>query len=221
MAEALVNPKQSALATMAERLNIEPQKLHKTLKNTVFKNASDEEMLSLVVVANEHGLNPLTREIFAFPDKGGIKPMVSVDGWIKIMNQHPRFNGIRFNIQVDDKGGPLACDAFIYVKGREHPTVITEFYSECKRNTEPWNKYPFRMLRWKALSQGARVAFGFAGFGSDEETSEDVEPEIKTVLEGETEAPNAIELFGDSIPDGTDTNEVPEVAGEQVEANLE
>jgi alkylhydroperoxidase/carboxymuconolactone decarboxylase family protein YurZ len=52
---------------MASRCNVDPAKLHQTLKNTVFKGATDEEMLALVVTANTYGLNPLVRELFAFP----------------------------------------------------------------------------------------------------------------------------------------------------------
>ena len=143
MANALTEKKQSALAAMAERLSIEPAKLHKTLKQTVFKNASDEEMVALVVVANEHGLNPLCREIYAFPGRGGgIVPVISVDGWIRIMNSHPKFNGIHFHTNIDEKGAPVSIACTIWVKGRDNPTVITEFMSECKRNTEPWQQYP-------------------------------------------------------------------------------
>lgn len=66
----LFQPRASALAVMAGRFNVEPDKLLGTLKNTVFKGASNDELLALVVVANEYGLNPLTKEIYAFPAKG-------------------------------------------------------------------------------------------------------------------------------------------------------
>ena len=70
-------PKQSALAVMAGKYNVEPAKLLETLKNTVFRGASNDELLALVVVSNEYGLNPLTKEIYAFPAKGGgIVPVV-------------------------------------------------------------------------------------------------------------------------------------------------
>ena len=76
------NNKTGALQLMAERMNLEPAKLPKALKDTVFKNASDDELLALVVVANEHKLNPFTKEIYAFPSRGGgIVPIISVDGW--------------------------------------------------------------------------------------------------------------------------------------------
>lgn len=204
MASPAKEQKESALSVMAERLNLEPAKLLKTLKNTVFRNASDEEMVALVVVANEHHLNPLTREIYAFPGRGGgIVPVISIDGWIRIMNTHPKFNGVAFQMGVDDKGAPVTCACTIWVKGRDNPTVITEFFSECQRNTETWKQYPHRMLRHKALAQGVRTAFGFAGYHGDDAppVSEEKSQGAKPVF-NEEDSPDSIELFGNDAPPG-------------------
>ncbi len=67
-----------------------------TLKNTAFKggNVTDEQFTALLIVANQYGLNPWTKEIYAFPDKGGIVPVVGVDGWARIINEHPQFDGM-------------------------------------------------------------------------------------------------------------------------------
>lgn len=163
--------KASALAVMAGKYNVEPGKLLDTLKNTVFKNATNDELLALVVVSNEYGLNPLTKEIYAFPAKGGgIVPVVSIDGWIRMMNDHPQFDGIDYQFEHDEQGRLIACTAIIYRKDRSHPTRVTEYLAECRRNTEPW-KMERRMLRHKATIQGARVAFGFSGITDEDEAA--------------------------------------------------
>jgi phage recombination protein Bet len=160
--------KPSALATMAGKFNVDPAKLLSTLKNTVFKGASDDELMSLVIVANEYGLNPLTKEIYAFPAKGGgIVPVVSIDGWLRMMNDHPQFDGIEFEFCESD-GKLISCTAMIYRKDRKHPTSVTEYLGECRRNTDPW-KMEHRMLRHKATIQCARVAFGFSGITDEDE----------------------------------------------------
>jgi phage recombination protein Bet len=160
--------KPSALATMASKFNVDPSKLLGTLKNTVFKGASDDELMSLVIVANEYGLNPLTKEIYAFPAKGGgIVPVVSIDGWLRMMNDHPQFDGIEFEFCETD-GKLISCTAMIYRKDRKHPTSVTEYLSECRRGTDPW-KMEHRMLRHKATIQCARVAFGFSGITDEDE----------------------------------------------------
>lgn len=155
---------------MASRFNVEPEKLLTTLKDTVFKGATNSELLALVVVANEYGLNPLTKEIYAFPAKGGgIAPIVSIDGWISMVNRQPQLDGLTITVSPD--GEEATCR--IYVKNRTHPVEVTEYKSECFRNSEPWKQMPKRMLRHKALIQAARVAFGFSGI-YDEEEAQDI-----------------------------------------------
>lgn len=161
--------KASALQLMAGKYSVEPKKLLETLKNTVFRGASDDELVALVVVANEYGLNPLCKEIYAFPAKGGgIVPVVSIDGWIRMMNDHPQFDGIDYEFEHDEQGKLIACTSVIYRKDRAKPVRVTEYMVECRRNTEPW-KMEHRMLRHKATIQGARVAFGFSGITDEDE----------------------------------------------------
>lgn len=164
------NTRPSALAVMAGRLNIEPEKLMTTLKATVFKNANDSEIAALVLVSNEYSLNPFLKEIYAFPAKGGgIVPIVSVDGWNKMLLRQPDFDGIEFAMAFDEEGMPVSCEATIYVKSRSKPVKITEYFSECYRKTDPWENMPRRMLRNRTLCQASRVAFGFSGIYHEDE----------------------------------------------------
>jgi phage recombination protein Bet len=146
-----------------------------TLKNTAFKGANqvtDAQMVALLIVANQYGLNPFTRELYAFPDKGGIVPIVSVDGWARIINEHPMFDGMDFD-QTDD-----FCTCIMYRKDRSHPVKVTEWMSECKRdNAQPWKTHPKRMLRHKSLIQCARLAFGFVGIYDQDEAERIIEAE--------------------------------------------
>lgn len=171
-------PQATALQMMAERLNVSSATLKGTLMNTVFKGAKDDEFVALVIVANEYQLNPLTKEIYAFPAKGGgIVPVISVDGWNTIMNRHPMFDGIEFKDIPDQNGDLLAIESIIYRKDRTRPIKVIEYLDECKRSTEPWKMMPARMLRHKALIQGARLAFGFSGvYDADDVEIGDIGP---------------------------------------------
>ncbi|WP_372845468.1 phage recombination protein Bet [Psychrobacter sp.] len=157
----------SQLAVMSENLNmksVDIGSLYQTLKTTVFKDAKDDnEFAALMVVANQYGLNPFTKEIYAFAKGGKVTPIVSVDGWARLVNDNPQCDGIQFE-QDDDSA---VCK--IYRKDRSHPTIVTEYLAECKMNTEPWKKYPKRMLRHKAFIQCARMAFGFSGIYDEDE----------------------------------------------------
>lgn len=161
----------SALNIMGARLSVDPIKLMATLKATVFKNATDDELLALVVVANEYRLNPLTKEIYAFPAKGGgIVPVVSIDGWVSMVNDHPAMDGMEFEEHHDD-GKLAAITCKLWRKDRSRPIQVTEHLSECKRPTDPW-KMEHRMLRHKALMQCARYAFGFSGVTDEDEAAD-------------------------------------------------
>lgn len=167
----------SSLATkLAERFGMDANpEIIDVLKKTAFKgDVSDAQMGALLVVANQYGLNPWVKEIYAFPDKGSIVPVVGVDGWARIVNDHPQFNGAEFDIA--DDGSKVTCT--IYRKDREHPTRVTEYLAECKRETQPWKSHPRRMLRHKAFMQCGRLAFGFTGIYDRDEAESIVEKDM-------------------------------------------
>jgi len=176
--------KPSVLDLMASQYNVDRAKLLETLKETAFKGATEPQLIALCVVAGQYNLNPFLKEIYAFPAKGGgIVPVVGVDGWIKMTNAAPGFDGITFAFAGE--GDDLECTATIHIKGRSHPVQVTEYLSECHRNTDPWNTCPRRMLRHKALIQCARVAFGFSGIHDPDEAGEivDIQAEVTPVPE--------------------------------------
>ncbi len=169
----------NALSTLSKNLSAkfgmgEEANVLDTLKATAFKGqVSDAQMTALLIVANQYGLNPWTKEIYAFPDKNnGIVPVVGVDGWSRIMNDHPDFDGMDF--EQDDE----SCTCRIYRKGRSHPIQVTEYMSECKRSVGPWTTHPKRMLRHKAMIQCARLAFGFVGIYDEDEAARITEKDM-------------------------------------------
>lgn len=165
------------MAQFAGKFNVDPDKMKGTLKATAFKTGkndpevSDEQLMALIIVSQQYNLNPFTKEIYAFPDnKGGIIPMVPIDGWIRIINEHPQLDAIEFRDSAeggDEHNAWIECS--ITRKDRSKPVVVREYFAECKRNTGPWQSHPRRMLRHKALIQCARVAFGFAGIHDPDE----------------------------------------------------
>jgi phage recombination protein Bet len=221
--QIIVAPQQkpSALAVMASRCNVDPAKLHSTLKNTFFKGATDDELLALVVTANTYGLNPMLKELYAFPAKGGgIVPVVSIDGWISMVNNHPSMDGMEFEEHKNEQGKLESTTCKIWRKDRSRPIAVTEYLSECKRNTEPW-KMEHRMLRHKSMMQCARYAFGFSGI-KDEDEARDISGQVQIISGAKPEIvsgakpvfrPRAVEPedIEDDIPMGEPVQEVQSV----------
>lgn len=191
---AVVQPV-SLVQKFASRYSVDSDKLLTTLKATAFKQRdntviSNEQMMALLVVADQYKLNPFTKEIYAFPDKSGIVPVVSVDGWARIINEHPQFNGAEFAYSEKTMDSPDGTthkvfewvECKLYRKDRDHATVIREYLDEVFRMPivkkgdrgtyeipTPWQTHPKRMHRHKTLIQCARIAFGFAGIYDDDE----------------------------------------------------
>lgn len=147
---------------------------HNTMMQTVMpsgdKQPSKAQFATFVSIANKFKLNPLAKEIYAFPTKGGgIQPIVSIDGWLRIINSHPEFNGMVFEDHREN-GELIAVTCKIYKKNCQHPVEVTEYMDECRGelkdrwgNPTPWGRWPARMLRHKATIQAGRYAFGISG----------------------------------------------------------
>ncbi len=178
-------PKKSVLMDMASRFGMEPQAFESVLRATVMpsdKEVSREQFAAFLLVAKEYSLNPLTKEIYAFPGKGGsIQPIVSIDGWMRMINNHPNFDGMEFEDNLNEAGSIISITCKMFRKDRSHPVSVTEYMSECKRSTDTWAKWPARMLRHKSAIQAARYAFGFSGIYDEDEAARIVDVTPTTV----------------------------------------
>lgn len=165
----------ASVQKMAVKFNMQgnEQELLRVLKNTAFKgNATDEQFVALMLVADQYNLNPFTKEIYAFPDqKNSIIPVVGVDGWSRIINSHPQFDGMEFEYDENKE----SCTCRMFRKDRSRPTVITLFLNEWIKDTPSWKNMPLQMLRNKTMIQTARFTFGFAGIYDNDDAERIVE----------------------------------------------
>jgi len=200
---------------------IEPEKMITILKATAFRlpdknfggqwehqEVSMEQMGALLMVAHTYGLNPFLKEIYAFPDKGGIVPIIGVDGWSRMINDHKDMDGMKFEfderVETYDhaKPCPISCTCIIYRKGRSHPIEVTEYLDEVYRppfkpdKPGPWQSHTKRMLRHKAMIQCARLAFGFTGIHDQDEAERIVEGEYIPADDTPTKSESLTSRFG-------------------------
>jgi phage recombination protein Bet len=200
---ALAATKQTLVQRFAEKYSVDESKFLDTLKATAFKQKdnvqiTNEQMTMLLVVADQYGLNPFTKEIYAYPDKGAIVPVVSVDGWARIINENPQMDGLEFVYSPEtkqQKGKTVHewIDCIITRKDRAKPIVVREFLDEVMRTVNfatPWDSHPKRMHRHKVLIQAARLAFGFAGIFDQDEAERIIEAD--KAFEGETVSGEAV-----------------------------
>lgn len=211
-ASNVVEHRKAGLVTkFADRYSVDASKLMDTLKATAFKQRdgtapSNEQMMALLVVADQYHLNPFTREIYAFPDKqNGIVPVVGVDGWSRIINTNPEFDGMEYRYSDEMVTPPGAaskchewCEVIIYRRDRKHPVVVREYLDEVYREPfvknghpikGPWQTHPKRFLRHKTTIQGARLAFGFVGIFDQDEAERIAEQEPRDITPREQPRP--------------------------------
>lgn len=167
---------ESLMLRFQEMYGVDHQRLYDSLL-AQFSDAQGncpnaEEMVAIMVTAEQYGLNPFTKEIYAFRGKNGrYTPMVSVDGWCKIVTRQPTFDGVEFSYsqntsEVNGVSAPESCTCAIYRRGLSRPIMVTEYFEEVFMPKSPvWNSMPRRMLRHRAYIQCARLAFGITGIG--------------------------------------------------------
>jgi phage recombination protein Bet len=160
----------SALSQLIERTLARSGMSYATFVRCVTQNAfrslvswSESDLERLLLVCEALGLSPAGRDVYAVMPQGrGAAALlaVSVDGWARIVNQHPQFDGMEFEESNEHEGGvPSWIRCTIYRKDRRVALSIKEYMCEAARDTSAWKTHPRRMLRHKALVQCARLAF--------------------------------------------------------------
>ena len=121
-------------------------------------------MANLLTHAKRYGLNPILGEIACdYSDESGWQVYLPIDGWITLIQREPNFQGMIFTqAEKEEQEVPIWMECAIYRSDRVVPMTVREYLSEVKTNHPAWQKFPRRMLRYKALQQCARLAFGIS-----------------------------------------------------------
>jgi phage recombination protein Bet len=174
---------QKLTGRLAEKYGVPPEALLACLRDTAFKPAkneppfSDIELAAALIIAEQYDLNPWAKEIYVTRSHGKLLVIVPIDGWTKIVNRDPQYDGLEFSTTLNEDGTLYSITCRMFRKDRSRPVEVTEYLAECKRDTEPWTKWPFRMTRHKAFIQAARYAFALSGIMDDDEAEGMIERE--------------------------------------------
>ena len=203
------------------------------------QNASMADMEYCFAVANNLGLNPLTKEIQFVGRRAKVKegnmerwvekvePMLGRDGYLSIAHRTNSFAGIETTSTI--KEAPkleangewttvktLVATSKVYKQGVERPFVTEVAYNEYVQTnsegkpTKFWSSMPDTMLKKVAESQALRKAFNINGVVSAEETGVGTFDEAGKLMV-DTESPAAL------IEDALGKPDAPAVKVETVE----
>ena len=147
-----------------------PPQLVDTIKSTVAKESTDEELYMFLQISAMYGLNPFMKEIWFVKNKDGSSMiMASRDGYLKIAKQKPNFSkcqsmavyendefememnmgeviNIHHKFKQSDRGKLIG--AYSILKTTDHNTLVCYVsYREYAKNTPVWRTYPSAMIR--------------------------------------------------------------------------
>lgn len=129
-----------------------------TLRNTVAPGLTDAEFMLFAEMCRATGLNPATKEIWAIKAGGRLQLMTGINGFLKIANSHPAYDGMEVEFEWDGKS-LIAATVKVYRKDRRFPSVATAYMAEYKKETPIWRTMPSVMLAKCAKSLAIREAF--------------------------------------------------------------
>jgi len=128
------------------------------LRNTVAPGLTDPEFVLFAEMCRATGLNPATKEIWAIKAGGRLQLMTGINGFLKIANSHPQFDGMEVEYEWEEKG-LIAATAKVYRKDRRFPSIATAYMAEYGKQTPIWKQMPSIMLSKCAKSLAIREAF--------------------------------------------------------------
>ncbi len=138
-----------------------------TIKQTVAKGATDAQLAQFLQVCKATGLNPFLREVWCIPATNTI--MTSRDGYLRVANDNPNFDGMETKVERDDKGIPIKATCSVWRKDRGRPIVCEAYYSEYRKDSNVWKTYPSAMISKVAEVLALKRSFAINGVVTEEE----------------------------------------------------
>ena len=199
MSDEIMNSENSPEITITQQTH-EPHKWTdeeiNTIKNTVAKDATDEELKMFLSLASAHGLNPFQHEIW-FVKMGDKNTIITArDGYLKIAQNSPHFlglesdvvyagdkflkdkDGIHHSYTLSNRGAIVGAYAMVYRDDRTVPAYFFAPFSNYNRRGGVWLQYPHAMIIKVAESMALKRAFAINGLVTQEEIGYDGNKQI-------------------------------------------
>jgi hypothetical protein len=153
---------QTAINTLCQTLDLDPEEVQLWLDQHL--GVPLYPQVQLLRLANKYRLDPLSDEISLLQKQDQTyQPFITIDGWSKLMNDHPQYAGMSLRDSTELKDGiPTWIECTIYRNDRILPIVIKEYFEEVKTDHPSWQQMPRRMLRHRVIQQCARLAFNIS-----------------------------------------------------------
>lgn len=140
-----------------------------TIKETVCSGSNPSQFKMFIEVCKATGLNPFLKEIWFVP---GVGVMAGRDGYLRVANEHPQFDGMETLVERDEHGIPIKATCKVWRKDRSHPITCEAYYNEYKKSSQVWTTYKSAMIGKVAEVLALKRSFSINGVVSEEEMGE-------------------------------------------------
>lgn len=157
-----MNALQTAINQACQTLSLDPEELQLWLDQHLGLTLYSQ--VQLLRMASKYELDPLSDEICLIQNsEGDYQPFITIDGWSKIINNHPQYTGmsLRESTELMDNI-PTWMECTIYRNDRILPIIVKEYLEEVRTDHPSWQQMPRRMLRHRVIQQCARLAFNIS-----------------------------------------------------------
>lgn len=179
-----------------------------TIKSTVAKGATDDELYMFLQVAAMYNLNPFLREIWFVKMKDEQAIMTGRDGYLNIAKQNPNFvkcqsaavfendefemqymNGdllkLTHNYKHTDRGKVVGAWAMVKTLSGDDLSIYCDF-KEYDKRTNIWRKYPTAMIRKVAENDVLKRFANISGLMTVEDAPVEYEKATDDLIDIET-----------------------------------
>lgn len=120
--------------------------------------------VQLLRLASKYQLDLLSDELALLQNQDQTyHPLITIDGWSKLINNHPQCAGMSLSDSTELIDGiPAWMECTIYRNDRILPIVIKEYLEEVRTDHSSWQQMPRRMLIHRVIQQCARLALGIS-----------------------------------------------------------
>ncbi|HYT08966.1 MAG TPA: RecT family recombinase [Rugosimonospora sp.] len=137
-----------------------------TIRQTVCRGASDPQFRMFIEVCKSTGLDPFLKEIWFVP---GVGIMAGRDGYLRVANRHPQFDGMKTVVERDAKNVPIKAVCEVWRKDRAHSVSCEAYFNEYVKPTPSWKQYPSAMIGKVAEVMALKRSFSINGVVTEEE----------------------------------------------------
>ena len=132
------------LSEAAEVLGVKTDAVYEYLRDLWVSDGpelTDQELNQGIALIAKFDLDPIAREIYVKrTPEGRTLAVVTIDGWVKILDRCDHYDGFRQLHRTDSDGDVVCVETRIYSKNRKYPAAYRAYRTEYEAIAGMWTE---------------------------------------------------------------------------------